>query len=96
MIRCVLLKTFSMMMGEIEDLDVDTYQIKNPMVLVPQPNGSVGALGILAPVQEKTLRFKKSELFSTELFNPIQDLLNQYNHLHGSGLVVPFTPIQTR
>lgn len=87
------IKLFKLMSGEellgnVKESDSDTVTLKNAVSIVYQQTekGLGAGLAPFMPYAEEPVQIKQHAIASTA--NPGRDMLNQYNTIFGSGIVV--------
>jgi len=77
-----------MMIGEVsKEIFVDTVVLKNPVLVIVKQNELVFA-PFLQLVDEKEVTISLSEVTFKKMFTPKQEIINRYNQIFGSGIVV--------
>lgn len=78
-----------MCVGEVHSADLDGFVVKNP-VLVNQKGGQeLMFLPLLFLSEETEIPLKYTDILFGKTFTPKQEIINHYNRIFGSGLVVP-------
>lgn len=78
-----------LVIGEITEQD-DTVVTKNPALIITRQNEVVLA-PLLHLVEETTISLKLVDIAFKQVFTPKRDLVNHYNQMFGSGLVLTTT-----
>ena len=93
-IKCVKLITDQDLIGKVEFDVLGNINITDPamIVMIPSESSEKMSLGLVPWVQyseQKTFRLEKSNVLTT--FDPVLNVLNNYNRIYGSGIVVAKT-----
>lgn len=76
-----------LIIGEVVENGTVSVTVKNPALIVTRQN-EVILTPLLHLVEENTVELKLSEIAFNRTFTPKRDLVNYYNQLYGSGLVL--------
>jgi len=93
-IKCVKLITDQDLIGKVEFDVLGNINITDPamIVMIPSENSDKMSLGLVPWIQiseQKTFRLEKSNVLTT--FDPVLNVLNNYNRIFGAGIVVAKT-----
>ncbi len=82
-------KIVKMISGEelIGDYDEKTNVIKNPVVMIPVSKEQIAFQPWLPYSEDKEFSLKESAI--NIVANPSTTIINEYNRVYGSGIVVP-------
>lgn len=93
-IKCVKLITDQDLIGKVEFDVLGNINITNPamVVMIPSESSEKMNLGLVPWIQiadQKTFRLERSNVLTT--FDPVLNVLNNYNRIFGAGIVVAKT-----
>lgn len=93
-IKCVKLITDQDLIGKVEVDVLGNIKITDPamIVMIPSESSEKMSLGLVPWIQiseQKTFRLEKSNVLTT--FDPVLNVLNNYNRIFGAGIVVAKT-----
>ena len=82
-------KIVKMISGEeiIGEWDDKTGIIKNPVVMIPVDKNKIAFQPWLPYAEDKEYKFKEEQIHV--IANPSATIVNEYNRMFGSGIVVP-------
>lgn len=75
-----------LVIGEVTEIG-DTVVTKNPALIITRQN-DVMLAPLLHLVEENTIDLKLDDIAFKQVFTPKRDLVNHYNQMFGSGLVL--------
>lgn len=76
-----------LVIGDVTENDKNEAIVKNPALIIARANDVLLA-PLLNLVEEKEIKIKLSEIPFNSLFTPKRELLNHYNQIYGSGIVL--------
>ena len=76
-----------MVIGDVTETLNKTIKVTNPALIVTRQNEVILA-PLLHLVEERELEIELSELAFKTVFTPKRELVNHYNQIYGSGLVL--------
>ena len=79
-------------LGDVDVVDSDTVRIENPTQIAAAPNQQTGSVDVhMAPfaplAADKYLVIRVNNILCQ--YEPIREIVNKYNKLFGSGLILP-------
>jgi len=87
-VKLVRLTTGEELLAKTEQIDNVSYILKKPAILIPAGKDQL-AFGQWLPYADIEEGIEISSQFVVFVTDPVDELLNQYNSMFGSGIVVP-------